>query len=139
MDIQIVNFSQGPFNFNNVIWQELKNKENISIDAMCQLRYSRNAEIAGIQFDFTIINEETLILKDGFLFGLKIENWVDFVAKTDLSEDKSAIIEILNYIWPVVIGVVASQTSSDKTFPLILPTIDIPEFAKQVILKLSDN
>ena len=38
MDIQIVNFSQGPFNFNNVIWQELKNKENISIDAMCQLR-----------------------------------------------------------------------------------------------------
>ncbi len=137
MDIQIVNFSQGPFNFNNVIWQELKNKENISIDAMCQLRYSHNAEIAGIQFDFTIINEETLILKDGFLFGLKIGNWVDFVAKTDLSEDKSAIIEILNFIWPAVIGVVASQTSSDNAFPLILPAIDIEEYAKQVILKLT--
>ncbi len=140
MNIQIINYSQGPLEFNRDIWYNIENKqENINIDAICQLRYSASTPVLGIQFDFTVTNGENLVLKTGFLFGLGIESFVKLLSeKKDLDNNREIVAEILQFVWPAVVGAIASQTSSPEHKSFIVPPINIDEYAKQVILSRKD-
>lgn len=134
MNITIISFSEGILDFKQDVWKSIESKNNVSIDAFCQLRYSKESEFCGIQFDFVVNDDDKLILKYGFLFGIVIEDWIKLLEGINLEDNKSPIEEILRFIWPGVVGAIAAKTASAGSSPIIIPAIDEKAFTEQVIL-----
>lgn len=140
MEIQILNYSRGPLDFNIDKFNSISDWTKLDIDARSQLRYSRNSPYVGIQFDFTVLDGENLILKGGFLFALRIEGWEQILSDAgNLEEHREIVADILRFIWPGVVGVVAARTAEIGGRPFMLPPIDEDEYARQVMLVCSPS
>ena len=66
MDITVVNISKGPLEYNR---EAIKNFDlnSLSFNITPRLRYSTESDYLGFQIDLIITQENTQILKGGFL------------------------------------------------------------------------
>lgn len=134
MEITVINISKGPLKFNNKACENI-NFNKLSFDITPRLRYSIDSDYLGFQIDLIVTQENTQILKDGFLIGLAVKDWSAHLKNgLDLNQNRTPLIEICRSSWLIATGIVAIQTSVDKFPGIILPQINYEEFSNEVIL-----
>lgn len=135
MEFNIVSYSRGPIEFNVEFWKNLHDKKDVDIDLRCNLRYNIKSPYVGFQFDISANFNNNIFLKIGFLFGIIIPELQELLKDgSTLENHRDVIAKLLHFIWPGVIGVVASQTAQFEALPFMLPDINEEELAKEVIV-----
>lgn len=134
MDITVVNISKGPHELNK---EALKDYEisKLSLNAAPRLRYCADSDYIGFQIDLTIMQENTVLFKSGFLIGMAIAGWAkDLKEGLDLNADRKKLAEICRTAWYIATGIVAMQSSEDSNRCIVLPAIDAEAFCNDIIL-----
>lgn len=134
MNIRLLNYSAGSFVGNSDIWTKIEDKQDMNINIVSRLRYTSNVDVFGLQFDFIVSYKQELIIKTGFLFGMEVKDFKNYIEdKLPTETNKKNISEIIRFIWPYVVGALAARCS-DHSIQLILPDIDFTKFAEEVMM-----
>lgn len=136
MDINVVNVSLGPHEFNEEALKGIDKRE-LSFNITPRLRYSPESDYVGFQIDMTVMYEKTQVFRSGFLVGLAIVGWArDLQAGLDLNTNREKLPEICKTVWLVATGIVAMQSQSmeNQHSGIVLPEIDFGNFSKDVLL-----
>lgn len=135
MDIRVLNYSGGPMTADSALWNNIEDKKELRVTIIPRLRYSEGSEICGFQFDFIVVYDNQRVIKTGFLFGLGIENLVEYIGNKVSEEKKRKSIEdILKKIWPYAGGAFAARCS-DKGISLLLPEPDLHQLSADTLLQ----
>ena len=139
MEIILGNYSAGPFVIEEDRVKDIKDKSKVQIGMSARLKYSSASDVCGIQFDFILNNNEELVIKTGFLFGMEIKNLKEFISDNNTREKNlKHVTEIIEFIWPFTVGAFAARCG-DHSFQMMLPPIDASRFASEVILSNQDK
>ena len=134
MNIQVLNYSAGPFDNDFDLWEKVNDKEEMSFDIRSRLRYSPDKEVCGFQFDITLTLNDKMIVRCGLLFGLRIENLDKYIGDSLTKEvNNKSVAEISAFIWPYVVGALAARCA-DANIDMVLPPINYDKFAEEVML-----
>lgn len=139
MNIEIVNYSQGPLNINQTLWASRK-LEGSRISIRPQLRCVKGSDSVGFQIDLSVSidNQEALAL--GFLLGMKVEGWGKVTENhSDPDTLRPFIDDICDCFWKAATGAIAAATSLDGSRPLILPPLNLNQFVHSVIITISSE
>lgn len=139
MDIKLLNYSAGPMKADSDLWGEITDRSDINSNVICRLSYTPGKDVIGMQFDFTFSNDDKLLIKTGFLFGMRIDGLAGYISESLPEETvRTSITDILSFVWPYVVGAMAARCA-EKSIELILPSIDYAGLAKEVILSVKQG
>lgn len=134
MNIAVVNVSQGPYELNKEILEDI-DLNNLSLNVTSRLRYSAESDYVGFQIDMMVMQKNTQVFKSGFLIGLFAEGWSSELKDgLDLNTHREKLLDICRTVWLVATGIVALQSSAGKFGGIMLPSVNYEEFSKDVVL-----
>ncbi len=135
MKVKVVNYSQGPVNINNDLWNNGNNSINESVSLRTQLRYASKSDYIGIQLDLEIAYEKSPVVTLGFLVGFEVEGWSEKINEGWNPEtDRKPLYQLCTNFWEVATGVVAALTTTSRKTGFVLPPIDENSFAEKLTL-----
>ena len=138
MKVEVINYSPGPMSANTELWDKIENKQAIGIEVIARLRYSASKNVCGFQFDITLIHNDNMIVKTGFLYGIILEELDKYIDDSLTREHiMRNIADLSAIIWPFVVGSFSARCA-DYSIPMILPKIDFYKFAEEVMLIKSE-
>lgn len=132
MEINIVSYSAGPCEI-NPRFKEISLETEIKIEAMPQIRFSRNSDVVGMQIDIEFFAKEDRVVKFGFLIGINISGWMQsFTKGENPTENRELIKSLCNHGWLVGTGILMSKSQEQIKHAIVLPSIDLESFVKDV-------
>ncbi len=136
MNIKIEAYSQGPRIFRPQVLKEHPDTP-VRLSMSPKMKYDRANDMIGFQLDIDGEVDEARVLKFGFLLAMTAEGIRENLSV--LEEDSTERTEILSLLSETVLkvatGAVASFTATEEMPGLVLPNVDISEFAKTIILQ----
>lgn len=139
MDINLINYSAGPFSANTDLWDKTDKSADFQINVVARLRYTPKEDVCGFQFDIMIDYKNEFLLKCGFLFGLRIKDLATYIDDSLTKEQNTKSVEVISsFIWPFVVGAFAARCA-DQKIDMILPRINYEKFAEEVMLIKSEQ
>ena len=130
----VLSYSPGPFEYDHDPEKPI-DLEKLSVSVASRIRFAEDSDFVGLQLDIAVDEDNHNFLKTGFVAGLRIEGWSDFLrGGGDLRADRAPLVKACAKVWDMAIGIVASHTVF-KGRGFILPPIAPQKIADDTILR----
>lgn len=137
MNIKIIGFDKGPFDFNPEMLESWDDKHPVNLAVSGAFKYKKDADLIGFQIDFRGEMGNIVVIRCGFVVLFKADGWTDLIA---VGEDPQTNREILYPFCEKILdfsaGVIASRTAdSDYGKAMMLPDLKPEQIAEDIKVK----
>lgn len=143
MEIKILSYSPGPLKIDEKVKEVVNKKSNISFQVYPIIRSSKGSDILGFQIDLQIIYYEKVFVSLGFLLGLEVKGWsevvISLISQKSGKEILDKVEELSTPIWEYIRIITATRISDKIDIPIMLPEINIKEFAQLVAINVVES